>query len=454
MNVPTAESQFKLQQQEIYERTDNLFLKLFYLQWAAGILIALFVSPHTWIGASKSLHLNLYAAGILGSLISFFPVYLVHVWPGRTVTRHVVAAAQMLTSALLIHLSGGRIETHFHVFGSLAFLAFYRDWRVLGTATVVIGIDHLVRGLLYPESVFGVFSASPYRALEHAAWVIFENTFLCIAIRQSTQEMRRMAQQTVDLEQTVFDLGAATSHQQVFIASMSHELRTPLTAIIGYSELLSEAPEIQESDTMRSDVDRVNRSGKHLLELVDSILDISKIDSGRAEFNFDCCCPHRLVHDIGQVTRPMVTRNGNDFQVQVQDDLESFITDRDKLKQVLVQLLSNAGKFCENGTVTLEVVKDPSDDTLAFKVRDTGIGMSEQQMDVIFDRFVKIDDSVSRKFDGVGIGLYIAREFSRALGGSMAVESQLNLGTEFTIKVPRAGSPFLPDDEGASCPIG
>src|SRR5262249_26457481 len=114
--------------------------------------------------------------------------------------RHVVAIAQMLYSALFIHLSGGRVETHFHVFGSLAFLAFYRDWKVLVTATVVVALDHFLRGTFWPQSVFGVLTPNPWRWTEHAAWVLFENTFLIISIRHSVREMLNLAERQASLE--------------------------------------------------------------------------------------------------------------------------------------------------------------------------------------------------------------------------------------------------------------
>ena len=128
-----------------------------------------------------------------GSL-SALPIMLAYRLPGRPVTRYVIAAAQVGFSSLLIHVTGGRIETHFHVFGSLAFLAAYRDWRVLAPATLIVAADHLIRSVLWPETTFGVFTASPLRAFEHAGWVLFEDVFLFLSIRQSAAEMRSMSQ--------------------------------------------------------------------------------------------------------------------------------------------------------------------------------------------------------------------------------------------------------------------
>src|SRR5207302_4541295 len=141
----------------------------------------LWVSPKTWAGASIQTHWHVWAAIFLGGAIASFPVFLVWKKPGRALTRHTIAVAQMLTSALLIHLTGGRIETHFHVFGSLAFLAFYRDWRVLVSATVVVAVDHFLRGLFWPQSVYGVTGGGELRWLEHAGRVGFEDVVLIYA---------------------------------------------------------------------------------------------------------------------------------------------------------------------------------------------------------------------------------------------------------------------------------
>src|SRR5262249_24099358 len=142
-------------QTEIARHTDWLFAGLMVVQWFACMLGALFLSPLTWSGSESSTHIHVWAALLLGGTITLLPVFLVWKRPAEVLNRHVIAVAQMLFSGLLIQVTGGRIETHFHVFGSLAFLAFYRDWRVFLPATLVVGLDHLIRGLVWPESVYG-----------------------------------------------------------------------------------------------------------------------------------------------------------------------------------------------------------------------------------------------------------------------------------------------------------
>lgn len=197
-----AEELFATHQQEIFRNTDRLFAGLMIFQWLAGIAAALWISPRTWVGESSETHLHVWAALYLGGAISIFPVWLALARPGHVVTRHTIAVAQMLMSSLLIHLSGGRIETHFHVFGSLVILSFYRDWRVLIPATIIVAVDHFLRGVYFPQSVYGVLTASPWRSVEHAAWVIFEDIFLIGSCVRSVREMRSIAGHTAQLETT------------------------------------------------------------------------------------------------------------------------------------------------------------------------------------------------------------------------------------------------------------
>src|SRR5438132_613591 len=154
---------FGQHQEHIFHRTDRMFAWLLVVEWAAAVAAAYWLSPKTWMGSYSKTPFLVWAAIVLGGAISSFPVCLALFRSGRGSTRHIIAIGQMLMSALLIHLTGGRIETHFHVFGSLALLAFYRDWRVLVSASAVVAIYHAVRGTFWPESVFGIATASQWR---------------------------------------------------------------------------------------------------------------------------------------------------------------------------------------------------------------------------------------------------------------------------------------------------
>jgi len=235
----------------VHRRTDRLFANLMVLQWLGAIGAAFWISPRTWIGATSYIHWHVWAAIFLGGTIASFPVFLVWKYPGNVLTRHAIAIAQMLFSSLLIHLTGGRIETHFHIFGSLAFLACYRDWKVLATATVVVAADHLLRGMLWPQSIFGVLTASHWRWLEHAGWVLFEDAFLIVFIRQSIKEMLALAERQAALE-------GVNAHVEQKVAERTAELAKSNEA------LLVEIGERQRSERERLLIEEQLRQSQKL----------------------------------------------------------------------------------------------------------------------------------------------------------------------------------------------
>lgn len=219
-----VKSLFSEHQQSICQRTDHMFAVLMAVQWIAGIAAALWLSPKTWAGPESQTHIHVWTAVFLGGVISLFPIALALTRPGEASTRYIIAVGQALMSSLLIHLTGGRIETHFHVFGSLAFLSFYRDWRVLVPATVVVTADHFLRGMFWPESVYGVLTVSNWRWLEHAGWVLFEDTFLLIAIKRSMREMCDIAQRTAESESLNAGLEQRVSERTEQLAATNQEL--------------------------------------------------------------------------------------------------------------------------------------------------------------------------------------------------------------------------------------
>ena len=192
---------FQKQVEANHKRTDRMFAWLSMLQWLAGVVAALWISPKAWEGQYSSTHIHVWAALFLGGIISGFPVFLALTHAGSALTRQVIAGGQMLSCGLLIHLTGGRIESHFQYFVVLAFLAFYRDWRVLLTASAVAAADHFIRGYWYPQSLFGVLFVSPWRPFEHTAWIVFEDIILVLLIRQNLSEMLGLSEGQAKLEQ-------------------------------------------------------------------------------------------------------------------------------------------------------------------------------------------------------------------------------------------------------------
>ena len=179
---------------------DRLFSKLLLVEWVAAVLVAVVYSPQGWADKPTPAIGHLPLALVGGGALALTPLLMTRVMAGARTTRHLMAAAQMLFSALFIHLSAGRIETHFHIFGSLAWLAFYLDWQILVTATLVVAIEHLGRGILIPESVYGMSHSTHWRFLEHALWVVFEDVILFIGCRNGLRSLREGTDRQAQLE--------------------------------------------------------------------------------------------------------------------------------------------------------------------------------------------------------------------------------------------------------------
>lgn len=229
--------------QRIHRQTDRMFAVLMLLQWLGAIAAALWLSPRTWSGAVGQTHIHVWAALLLGGAITVYPVFLALSRPGAVLTRHVIAAAQLLMSGLLIHLTGGRIETHFHVFGSLAFLAFYRDWRVLVTGTLVTVGDHLARGTLFPQSIYGVSELDAWRWVEHGAWVVFEDAFLLLSCYWSLQELRGICERDALLETNNLELEHKVTQRTALLQDANARLEAlattdPLTGLPNHRALV------------------------------------------------------------------------------------------------------------------------------------------------------------------------------------------------------------------------
>jgi signal transduction histidine kinase len=465
-----AEAIFAASEHKTRVDIDRLFAVLMLLQWITAIAIAFVVSPRTWIGDEARVHAHVWAAVLLGGALSGLPILFSQMMPGATLTRHVIAVAQMLWSALLIHLTGGRIETHFHVFGSLAFLAFYKDWHVLVTATVVVAADHFVRGVWWPLSVFGVVTESYYRWIEHAVWVIFEDVILIRYCLRGRRESWAIAQREADLSAVNDNLaeqnrercraeaevrrlydGLTIAHEQVvvasrvksqFLANMSHELRTPLNAIIGYSDLLQVVAARKQDTTYTEDLLRIQNAGKHLLTLINDILDISKIEAGKLQLEMQVFEVSMILDEINETIQPLAAENSNLFIVNVAPDLSPVRADCTRLKQCLLNLLSNACKFTQAGEVTFSIRQEELHDQefVTFRVADTGVGLSDDQAARLFQPFSQADASTTRKFGGTGLGLAITKNLCEAMGGSIYLQSRPGAGSIFTIRLPAAGS--------------
>jgi len=241
-----------------------------------------------------------------------------------------------------------------------------------------------------------------------------------------------------EIEARGHQLELASQHKSQFLANMSHELRTPLNAIIGYSEMLQEeAAELGQADFL-PDLQKINAAGKHLLALINDILDLSKIEAGKMDLFLESFAITPMLREVVTTIMPLVEKNANTLVVQQATDLGTMHADLTKVRQVLFNLLSNACKFTAHGTITLAAVCDTRDGAawLTFRVTDTGIGITAEQMQKLFQAFSQADLSTTRQYGGTGLGLAITRHFCQMMGGDITVESALGQGSTFTIRLP------------------
>lgn len=484
---------FRAAENDLHRHTDQLFAGLMIVQWLAGIAAALVISPLTWIGDSSQVHIHVWAAVLLGGVISGFPVWLAWRHPGLAVTRHVIAAAQMLTSALLIHLTGGRIETHFHIFGSLAFLAFYRDWRVLATATVVVAGDHLLRGLFWPQSVFGVLAASSWRWVEHAGWVLFEDVILIFAIHRMLREMseialrratlegsnfeieRQVVERTTELNRTQAELletsrlaGMAEVATSVLhnvgnvlnSVGVSAELATSKVrefrtgSLKNVAELLqqhsADLPAFLTTDPRGKMLpDYLLKLAAHLAEPQQAILqEMEMLQKNIDHIKEIVAMQQRYARGTGVVevlsmadlVEDSIRINAASFsrhEVNVEREIAPvppLKTDRHKVMQILVNLLSNAKHALDHsdGDRRMKVcVVQNQEGMLEIAVIDNGTGIAPENLDRIFSH------GFTTKKLGHGFGLHSGALAARELGGTLKAHSDgPGLGAIFTLTLP------------------
>lgn len=451
-----TEKLYQEARQANFKRTDRMFATLMVAQWVFSILVALVLSPYAWEGKESTVHSHVWTALLLGGLITALPVFLALNNPGEARTRYVVGVSQMLWSGLLIHLTGGRIETHFHVFGSLAFIAFYRDWKTLLPATIIVAGDHIVRQFLWPESMFGLANPEWWRFIEHALWVVFIDFFLLISCLSGERDMRAMAarqaeadvskdaekQKSEALDAALFEL---RDSQDLVLrteklaavgqlaASVGHELRNPLAAIRNahtyISRKLASANASGTDPRIAQFLEVMDRELSASSKIISDLLDFARERPPSLQ-----PCPLRpLVTEAISVVPP---RMGVTIHNEIPENFPIPALDREQFRQVLVNLVQNASEAMPDGRNGDVHVRATGGDGEPFRVviADNGTGIPADAREKIFQPLF------TTKTKGTGLGLAIVFNVIKRHQGAISVESEVGKGTEFIIELPSTGS--------------
>jgi signal transduction histidine kinase len=389
------------------------------LIWSQLAYAAARVSPDTKAAEMRNLLFDAFILGCWTAGIAFSPL------PAMTMVTAIVAACLSVGGVRFALWAAGALCAGMVFVG--AFLGFHVDTEA-SVATTIIS----VLGTFSFTSIFAYQSyVQTRRVLRAKKELAAQNQ----RIQEQYTVIEGALQSALEANETAKRANQAKS---AFLANMSHELRTPLNAILGYSEMLAEDAETAGHADIVPDLQKIQTAGKHLLGLINGVLDLSKIEAGKMRLYLETFDVARVVEEAAVTARPLVEKNDNRLEIHCPEDIGSIREDVTKVRQVLLNLLSNAGKFTENGAVTLDVRRDvgPAGNWVLFRVTDTGIGMTPQQVERLFGAFVQADAGTMKKYGGTGLGLAITQKLCRLMGGDVEVQSAPGKGTTFTVRLP------------------
>jgi len=437
------------QEAKIRTRTNRSFRILLTIEWVVGILVAFFVSPKTWTGPISDTHIHIWTSIFLGAAIVLPPIVLIGLNKSSKKAPYLVACSQMLFGSLLIHLMAGRIEAHFYIFGSLAFLATYRDWRILIPATAIVAVDHIFRGIYWPQSAYGVLTGAEWRWVEHAAWVVFEDIFLIISIVQGQSDTKEIADRRSTLEIRHERIEALMSElkekqsqlvQTAKLASLgemtsgiAHELNNPLHFINGFNNRIKKAISKIEDDTdtksLKNYSERIGENCERMRKIIDHFREFSRL----SEHKLEPVKPQSIVERSLVLFNEQLRLKNIAISKELSSDDVLVYADENRIEQVVMNLISNARDVLEGQENAEIAVRTRAEDKwFIIEVQDNGSGIPDDVLEKIFNPFF----TTKEVGKGTGLGLSISHGIIEEHSGELACQSEIGVGTAFSIKLP------------------
>lgn len=455
--TPRALEIFHAKKNEIAVNTDKMFAILFFLQWLTAIVFAVVISPKTWFGTNSTIHIHLIAAIFLGGSMAGGPIYFLLRYPGHKFNQYLVGFTQILFSGLFVHLTGGRIETHFHIFGSLAFLAFYRDLRPVCVGTLTTIADHLLRGHFWPQSVYGILYATPWRAIEHGGWVMFEVIVLYYSIRLSKKEMLSDAVNQAQLEDTLKTIedqvvirtrelsqskeiileqqetliaGAKMSVLGEMAGGIAHEINNPLAIIHAKADLLQRQASrgTLQQTVLVTDLNKINQTVMRIAKIVKGLRAFSRNGDADAMENVDVSS---MIEEAVSICHKRYREKSVDLRVHCPENVDIECRPS-QIEQVLVNLLANALDAVVNlEEKWVELDAQIHSYGVTISVTDSGPGISAEIVEKMMNPFF----TTKKVGHGTGLGLSISLGIIRDHHGQLQYDST-SAHTRFTIELP------------------
>ncbi|NQY09499.1 MAG: hypothetical protein HRT71_08305 [Flavobacteriales bacterium] len=496
-------------------KTDKLLVALLLFQWVFGLLLALAVLPESWLTKNYAEATYIWISIYIGAVIIGVPVYFGLKYSGEKITRNFLTTTIILCPILLIHLTGGGTATYFFLFGSMACLSFYKEWRVIILALAVVAIDYVLCLIFWPQSVLGLYAVAGLSWIDHTSVILLEAAFLIYVSIKSKHELfykalssaiikdqlttikvkksdlyesnrtletasilfrkaqegqeeinARLTKRSVELRERnkeieesrneikkhVERLKLADKYKNEFLTNMSHELRTPLNSILILSQLLQKNNFKNLSDKDIEFATVIEKSGKNLLLLIEDVLDLAKIEAGKMKAKSAKLEIGNIVDYLSAEYKDSFDKLGIMFDCSLYEEINfSLESDEKLLQRILKYLVSNALKFTDIGgevsvsismldNKEIKLLEDEKRGTplnvIMFIVQDSGVGIANEDLNIIFDEFIQLDGTLTRKHGGTGLGLTLAEKLSAILGGEILVSSEEGKGSVFSLILP------------------